>query len=473
MTRIVRIVAALVVLALVAAACSGGDSATTTTSATPTTAMVDSTTSLQPNTTPTTGSPTPPMLVDGITVTDTTIYLGVLADLSGPFSGNVVDLVDAQLAFWAKLNEEGGIAGRQVELLIVDTGYSLERHVALYGQLADQVVMFSHSTGSPHTALIADDLVRDDRLAIPVSWYSGWADPTLGANVLEVGSNYCIEAMNTLSFLTEAHQAQFGVLPTIAIATDVGDYGGDSAAGARYAADRLGLQVTYDGDGEIIFGGDLSGVIGGIATSGADYTWLATDPISMSTIVAGSLTLGYQGAWSGAMPTFSPRLLDTALGDYLSQAWFLSVLYAPMGADVPGMQAVYDVLADAFPNRYPSDGLIRGYLEYSITLQVLERAADRGDLTPAGVVAAARDTGAIFFDGISPDNVYGGTLNDTAARATAIYRPDKETFDTQGGLEASFADGAVSPYSLLQPFFISELAAEYDFQAPCYSLDAG
>ena len=479
MSRITHRVILLVVVTLLAAACSGGGSTTPTTAAGTTTSGAPSpstTVALTPVSTSApdvTGDvPVPPVLTDGITVTDDTIYLGVLADLSGPFSGNVVDLIDAQLAFWAKLNEAGGIAGRSVELLIVDTGYRLDRHETLYGELADRVVMFSHSTGSPHTALIADDLIADDRLAIPVSWYSGWADPAFGANVLEVGSNYCLEAMNTLSFLAQAHQDQFGVVPTLAIATDVGDYGGDSAAGARYAADQLGIPVVFDGSEQIIFGGDLSGVIGGIATSGADYTWLATDPISMSTIVAGSLTLGYQGAWSGAMPTFSPRLLATALGEYLAEAWFLSVLYAPMGADVPGMQAVYDVLADAFPNRYPSDGLIKGYLEYSITLQVLQRALDAGDLTPAGVVAAARDTGAVFFDGISPDNVYAGTLNDTAARETAIYRPDKTIFDAQGGLDATFAEGAVSPYSLLQPFFISELAADYEFQGPCYVLSS-
>ncbi len=476
MTSTRRLLIALVAAGTLAAACSDGGSSTTTTSVAPTSTVAATGTTTTaaaapPQTTGGTSPPGPTVLTDGITVTDDTIYLGVLADLSGPFSGNVVDLIDAQLAFWARLNAEGGVAGRHVELLIVDTGYSLDRHATLYAELADKVVMFSHSTGSPHTALIADDLVADDRLAIPVSWYSGWAEPTLGANVLEVGSNYCVEAMNAISFLAQSHQQQFGVLPTIAIATDVGDYGGDSAAGARYAAEQLGVQVVFDADNQIIFGGDLSGIIGGIAGTDPDYTWLATDPISMSTIVAGSLSLGYQGAWSGAMPTFSPRLLDTALGDYLSQAWFLSVLYAPMGSDVPGMQAVYDVLAEAFPNRYPSDGLIKGYLEYSIALQILERAAEAGDLTPAGVVAAARDTGALFFDGISPDNVYAGTLNETAARATAIYRPDKAIFDEQGGLDASFSDGAVSPYTLLQPFFISDIAAEYQFDQPCYLLE--
>ena len=457
---------AVIGLALVAAACSGpgGTSPTETvlTSLAPPTSAPAPTTTVAPQPEP------DPVATDRVSVTDDTIYVGILADLSGPFSGNVVDLIDAQLAFWSELNDTGGIAGRQIELLIANTGYDLDIHQTSYLDLRERVVMFSHSTGSAHTASIADDLFADDRLAIPVSWYSGWADPERGTNVLEVGSNYCVEAMNTLSWMAAAHQAQTGTLPSIAIATDAGDYGEDSAAGARYAAAELGLTIAYDGAGLIQFGGDVAPVAAGIATSGADYTWLATDPISMSSVVAAALGLGYDGAWSGAMPTFSPRLLDTALGPYLSQAWFLSVLYAPVGADVDGMDEVYEVLADAFPDRYPSDGLIKGYLEFEQARQILERAAAAGDLTPAGVVAAARDTEGLFFDGISPANVYSTDYDESVARATAVYRPSKERFDEQGGLGATFADGAVAPYELLQGFFVSDIAAGYTFTEPCY-----
>src|SRR3970282_162174 len=56
-----------------------------------------------------------PVTTGGVTVTDDTIYFGLLAALTGPFSGSVIDVIDAQTAFWSKVNDEGGIAGRQVE----------------------------------------------------------------------------------------------------------------------------------------------------------------------------------------------------------------------------------------------------------------------------------------------------------------------------------------------------------------------
>jgi ABC-type branched-subunit amino acid transport system substrate-binding protein len=460
----------VVVLVLVACTSPAGGPVTTTTAPASTTTQASTTTTtttIAPTTT-TTIPPEAAIITDGVTVTDDTIYIGLLADLTGPFSGNVVDLVDAQLAFWSKLNDEGGIAGRSVELLISDTGYDPVRHQELYRELRDKVVFFSHSTGSPHTAAIAGELVADDRLALAVSWYSGWADPAFGANVLETGSNYCVEAMNAISYLAAAHEQATGEKPTIAIATDAGDYGQDSAAGARYAAEALGLRIAYDGEAEIQFGLGNAAVAQAIARSRADWTWLATDPISVAEILSGALSQGYAGAWSGAMPSFSPRLLDTALGEYLSQAWVLSVLFAPVGADVAGMDEVYAVLAEAFPGRYPADGLIRGYLEYSVTRQILERAAALGDLTPPGVLAAARELETLFFDGISPANNYGDTLDQSVARATALYKPDKAMFDAQGGLEANFAAGAVAPYQEIQGFFVSDIAADYEFTAPCY-----
>jgi hypothetical protein len=190
----------------------------------------------------------------------------------------------------------------------------------------------------------------------------------------------------------------------------------------------------------------------------------------MASIVGGALQAGYTGRWSGAMPTFSPRLLDTALGPYLSQNWILSALYSPLGSDVEGMSDVYSVLADAYPDRYPSDGMILGYLEFDVARQVLERAAAQGDLTPAGVLAAASGIGELTFGGIGPPNGYTGSPNDYVSRATAIYRPDKALFDAEGALEATFASGARSPFTPVEGFKVSDVAAGYDFTGPCYVL---
>jgi ABC-type branched-subunit amino acid transport system substrate-binding protein len=455
---------AVVALALLAAACTTGvaNPPNTTSPPSPTTST---TAALVVNTT------TPaPIKTDGMTVTDDTIYVGLLADITGPFSGTVIDVLDAQVAFWSKVNEEGGIAGRRVELLIENTGYSPELHVEKYAALADRVVMIAHSTGSPHTLAILPDLIANHHLAVPVTWYSGWSDPTLGANLLETGSNYCMEAMNSISWLAADFEERTGDQPTLAIATFPGDYGLDSYAGVVYAAEQLGLEIVYNGAGAIIPGMDLLPVASGISQSGADFTWLAADPLTLANLVGTALQLGYTGQWSVSMPTFSDRLLGTALGSYIADNMYMSALMAPLGADVQGMDEVVEVLKEKYPNRYPAAGMVEGYLEFSVAKRVLDYAAELGDLTPAGVVAAANGIGSLSYQGLSPSNLFSGDANSTVTRATAIYKPDKVMFDAQGGLGASLGNGGISAMVKIADFFASDLAANYDFQGPCYVL---
>ncbi len=147
-----------------------------------------------------------------IGVTDEVIRVGLNADLSGIFAPLVTQIVDGQEAFWEIVNENGGIAGRQVELVILDNAYDVPTHLENYAEMADEgdegVVFFSQSTGSPHTAATADDLVDDNLIAIPLSWYSGWADPAIGANVMELYTSYCLEAMNGVEYLAGENGVQ-------------------------------------------------------------------------------------------------------------------------------------------------------------------------------------------------------------------------------------------------------------------------
>ena len=176
----------------------------------------------------------PAEMVLGRGVTDDTITVGMSADLSGIFAPLVTQIVDAQNVFWDKVNEEGGIGGRMVELEILDNAYDVPTHLENYdafsGDGDESVVMLTNSTGSPHTAAIAEALVEDDLLAIPLSWYSGWTDPAIGQNVLEVQANYCIEAMNGVTYMSETYGNK------MAIASFPGDYGQDGAIGAKIAA---------------------------------------------------------------------------------------------------------------------------------------------------------------------------------------------------------------------------------------------
>ncbi|MCB1247054.1 MAG: ABC transporter substrate-binding protein, partial [Acidimicrobiia bacterium] len=295
------------VLGLVLAACGGGGEETTTTAGggseeTTTTHMMEETTT-------TAGEEmTPPATDVGVDLEAGTISIGLLSDLSGPFAPLVSAIVAGHNAYWAEVNANGGIHGLMVELNTVDTAYDVPTHIQLYNELKDEVVAFGHSTGSPHTLAINADLQADGILAIPLTWYSGWSDPTINSNLLPHGTPYCIEAMNVIEYMANETGLDS---PTIAIASIPGDYGLDSAAGAAIAADALGLTVVYDGTGKIIPGDAASEteVAGDIAASGADIVWVTATPSIWSSVYGQAIAGGFVAKWSGASPSWNPAFV--------------------------------------------------------------------------------------------------------------------------------------------------------------------
>ena len=75
-------------------------------------------------------------------------------------------------------------------------------HLERYEEMSadDGVVFLSQSTGSPHTAAIAEALVEDGLGAIPLSRYSGWPDPEFGENVFGP-HKLCYESINAVDYL--------------------------------------------------------------------------------------------------------------------------------------------------------------------------------------------------------------------------------------------------------------------------------
>ncbi len=498
MTKKRRIVAALTCLGLIAAACGDDDAATDTgpsgdTGATETTTAdtggtetttadtggtetttadtggTDTTTAdtggTETTTAETTGESVDPASIEtDIGVDDETIKIGVLADLSGAFAPLVTEITEAQRVYWDKVNEEGGIAGRQIELVVEDTGYDVPTHLEKYEGMRDEVAIIGMSVGSPHTSAIAQDLVDDNLIAIPLTWYSGWADPDFGTNVFETYTNYCIESMNALEYFSKNEDVK-----TVAIINFPGEYGGDGAAGAKMAAEELGLEVVYDGTDQVVAptaenaSPDQSAVISQIVDADPDLVWTSINPATLGSIMSGAVGQGFKGLWSGNSPSYSFKLLATELAPLLDQYYIASTYIATWGADVPGMEEVVTAMSEAKPDLPVSDVYILGWTEAQVTRAILDHAAENGDMTREGIVAAANEV-EVSFDGLAPDQTWAGDPNDYIVRESYIYDVVLDQYN-----EASLGEGGGSTgWELLEGPYTSDLAKNYQYEGPCF-----
>lgn len=463
MTPTNRLLAAALAIAIVASACSGAADETTTTT------PPQTTTTTVPSTTTTTLDPNAGFKVGpGVDFDAKTIRIGYLADLTGPFAPLVSEVTDAQGVYWDTVNAGGGIDGWTVEVVIKDTNYREMQHLIVYEEIRDDVAALGQSAGSSTNSGALELYAEDDMLVLPLSWYSGWAFPEVdGGLLLESSANYCFEAMNMVDFVAENEGT------TMAVVTLDNDFGHDIAAGTEIAAGHYGVSVVYDGAGAVSPGDDLTPAVQQLVDSQADWTLLGTNASLSAEIMALSAQLGYEGLFIGAQPSFDYRLLDSASAELFDTRFFHSVRSVPWGNDVPGNAAMMTALAEAFPDRRPSDAFIIGWNASVLLREVLEIAISSTDLSRFGLLAAAASLTEVDFGGSQPTETYVGIPDETAQRASAIVKPTLDVYQGAGGANQTLSSGNGSTGAVMvRDFTVGDAAASHVFTEPCY-LDEG
>jgi len=450
-------IAIVLALGLVLAACGDDDTTDTTEAAAPDTTEAETPDTTEAETPDTTEAEEVILTDFGVDLEAGTITVGLLSDLTGVFSALVQPVVTGYEAQIEAINAAGGINGLDIVLEIRDTVYSVDTHVQLYNEIRDSVVTIGHSTGSPHTVAIKDQLAEDNMFAIPLTWYSGWSDPAINANIVPHGTPYCLESMNVLGYLLDQNPDA----ATIAIASNAGDFGQDSAQGAKLAAETLGLEVVYDGEAKINAADEatLAEVANGIIGSGADLVWVTTSPGAYSGIYGQALAAGVTATWSGSFVAWNFGFLgeESPIRDAIQRDWIFAYPISPWSADNPGTAAAREVIQAFDPDAPPYEYYLEGVLEARLLEAILNAAYDSGDMTRAGVLAAAKSLESMSWDGLAPDQSFVGDPNDIVQRVVNIVRPSAADLEAGG-----------SGLALVEADYTSDIAAAYQFDETCF-----
>ena len=154
------------------------------------------------------------------------IYLGLLNDYTGPYGPLGPALETGQRAFWLWANQSGGVGDYSVAIVEgYDTGYNPQKHLEGYNAQKDNVAAIAMSLGTPQTLFILDEMDKDNLIAAPMSWYSGWSYKSVDKGlVIEFGAAYCADGMNSVDWALANYPVD---VKTIGIMGYAGDYGGD------------------------------------------------------------------------------------------------------------------------------------------------------------------------------------------------------------------------------------------------------
>lgn len=382
------------------------------------------------------------------------IYLGVISDLTqGPFAAAGPAIVDAQIAFWTRVNEDGGIGGAydvNISANVRDNLYNPETHNQVYQEIKSDILALAQSLGSPTTQAIVDDLVASDILAVPASWTSANEFQDV---ILESGNNYCVEASNALDYYAQER----GEVSSVLAVHLPGDYGWDGAAGAKKWADANGAEFT-----NVQITDSTDPAVSEIGNSNPDVVILTLGPTQTAEVVGGAAGRGYQGFFIGNSPTWNPALLQSAAGDAFRALYWQAAPWATFDTDSPGHQAMRDQLeamAGELENysgpESVTDFFTAGWVWNYPLLRVLEAAYESGDITRAGLVASVGSLSEADYEGMLPPAAgnFTGSPAEQSFGQTVIGEVDDES-----------ATGV----STLVEFYEGPTAQEFGFEQPCF-----
>jgi len=374
-------------------------------------------------------------------VTDDTINLGILTDLTGPFASLSTGIVQGNQLVYDTINEEGGICGRQIELDIQNHGYDVQQAVQLYNQVGPNVLGFTQLIGSPMTTALLDQITADEMVTAPASWAS-----TLLENpyILMGGTTYDLEMINGIQWMLD--QGMIAEGDTVGHIYIEGEYGANGLLGAQYASEELGLnlvEVQVKSTDQ-----DMSGAISSLGSQGVTAVFLTTSPAQTASAVGSAVAGGLSIPFLGNNPVFAPALLDSPAAAALEASLYVETSTTPYATDTPEAQDLRDRLVEKFPDASPNGGQFYGYGVATIYAAVIQRACDNGDLTRAGLQTALTETTDGDTGGIIAPLDYSEP-GASPSREISIAQPSG---DAEGGLvlveelfTTDLAEGYVGP----------------------------
>jgi ABC-type branched-subunit amino acid transport system substrate-binding protein len=359
-----------------------------------------------------------------IGVTDSTINLGILTDLSGVFAVLGKSVTQGAQLYFADLNKKGGVCKRQIKLNIQDDGYDVQKAVGIYADMAPNVLGFEQLLGSPINAALKQNIETDKAFTIPVSWASTILD---NPNNMIVGTTYDIEMINGIQFLVDQKKIKAG--DTIGHIYLEGEYGEDGYLGSKFAAKKLGLKLV--GQKITATATDVTSQITALKNEGVKAIMLTATPTQTASAAAVDASIGLNVPLLGNNPVYAPQLLETAAGPALTKLLYVAASWQPYSGTTPGATKVRDAYSAKYPNEIPNGGVPWGYGAAAAYTAVLQKACENGDLTRDGMQKAFRQTTSIDTDGILPALDYSHP-GDPATREVLIAQPDKAS---KGGLK--------------------------------------
>lgn len=323
-------------------------------------------------------------------VTEDTITLGMVTPLSGPAAALGTDGRAGAEALVARVNDEGGINGRQLVLQVQDDQYDPKLAVAGARYFAtEQPVLAAWGSVGTATTLAAVPAYESARMPL----------------LFPLAPSAEIEAYERSFQLTASWSDQYQL------------FSEHTAQNPDTAGRKFAVMYQNDGPSAEILEGFRQGPMNVVAevpfertatsysaqvellkNAGATDVFVSSSAAQFAVILKQADQIGFQPQWWGSYGVSSPDLIK--LAGPLAEGVRTVNPYTPASADVPGAREFHEAMDTYQPDATKSGYALNSWIGGLIIVDALERAGD--DLTRESFVEALQSTSDLDVGGLMP-----------------------------------------------------------------------
>lgn len=342
-------------------------------------------------------------------VTDTEIKIGSSTSLTGPIAvwGNRMSRI-GPTTYFNHINEQGGVHGRKVNLVLLDDAYEPARSVANHKRLIESEKVFALllSMGTPTVSASIQTIV-DSKIPLfaPATGGHKWGYDYIPL-VFQAGADYWhMSAVMVDYVIKEKGLKKWGIF------YQDDDYGKEVLRGTTIQLEKHGLKLiateTYK-RGSI----DVSGQVAKLRAAGVDMVMLGTVYREGAPFLREKEKIGWNVQTAGIAPTATQTFVDLSGSSGLGH---LNTFSNPsVESDRPGVVEFRALMKKYFPDEKISEEALYGFIAaktFTAGLQAAGRNLTRQSLIKGLESLKDYDNGITDLITFGPDDHQGVTAS--------------------------------------------------------------
>jgi branched-chain amino acid transport system substrate-binding protein len=178
-------------------------------------------------------------------ITEDTIKVGMIVDLTGPIAFIGQEVSAGARLYLQHVNEQGGVHGRRIELIVEDDGYQPSRTVIAARKLLDRerVLCFFGNMGTATTLAIESILEAEGVPLFAPNTFSSVLYTPARRYIFGVDPSYRMQSWMMLSIIRQETQGRH---PLIGVIYQDDDFGRDGLRGLSDAAAYYGMHIVAE-----------------------------------------------------------------------------------------------------------------------------------------------------------------------------------------------------------------------------------